>query len=474
MRALIRLLVVLAALAALPASAFGHAVMVGGDPTDASAGNAAPAVVTVRFSEPVTLLAPADMEVVDEDGASVLTGEPRLSPEDARTIVATVRPDLPEQTYTVRFRVVSADSHIIAGARTFAVGPGPVQPPNLGGSTGGGPSITGGWAVSARFLELVGLGGLLGLLAFRWLVWAPVWRSRWASAVPDEERAQVLSWGRDLFWTAFGALAVGAMVAEAYLLVTYSASALGTTVTDALRDTAGIGDVLSTTRLGELLQRRGALLFGLFAIGVWQFLAEFGGRGEPREAAPTGARLPAALMAGLVLVVLYSISSQGHASQAPLAPLQIGADVVHLAAAAVWVGGLALLGLTLLRVPRLAPTGGSRLGTAVLARFSAVALVALAVVVVTGTVRSVGQLSDPAQLWDTAYGRSILIKVGLMALVAAIAMRNRRIVNTLVLMARPSRAGVVAVRRAVTLELGLALGIVLVASLLVAQVPGRV
>jgi len=473
-RTLIRLVLVIAALAALPASALAHAVVLSSTPAEGSAGNAPPSEVRVQFSEPVTLLAPTDMEVVGEDGESVVAGSPRVAPDDARTIVAPVRSGLSEQTYTVRFRIVSADSHIIAGVRAFAVGPGPVQPPNLGGTGGGGPSITGGWAVSARFLELVGLGGLLGLLTFRWLVWAPVWRSRWAAAAPAEERERVLSWGRDMFWMAFGALAVGAMVAEAYLLVTYSASALGTTVLEALRNSAGIGDVLSTTRLGGLLQRRGALLFGVFAIGVWQFLAEFGGRGEPRPAGPMGARMPSALMIGLVLVVLYGISAQGHASQAPWAPVQIGADIIHLAAAAVWIGGLALLAVCLLRVPRLAPASGPRLGTALLARFSAVALIALAVVVLTGTVRSVGQLSDPAQLWETAYGRSILIKVGLMALVGAIAMRNRRIVNTLVLMARPSRAGVVAVRRAVTLELALALGIVLVASLLVAQVPGRV
>jgi hypothetical protein len=39
-----------------------------------------------------------------------------------------------------------------------------VADPYLAGAASGGPSETSPWAVSARFLELVGLGGLLGLL----------------------------------------------------------------------------------------------------------------------------------------------------------------------------------------------------------------------------------------------------------------------------------------------------------------------
>lgn len=279
----------LALLAALPASALAHAVPVSSSPGDGSSGNPAPRDVRVRFSEAVTLLAPTDVEIVDEDGRSAVGGAARVAPDDARAAVTPLRPGLPEGTYTVRYRVVSADSRIVPGVVVFAIGPGPVGLSNLGGgSTRHGPSETGGWAVSARFLELVALGGLLGLLAFRWLVWAPAWRSRWARRVPAEQAAGMLGWGRDVFWVVFGGLAVGSMVAEGSLLVTYSAGALGTTVFQALRDTAGIGDVLATTRLGALMQLRGGLLFGLFAIGAWQFLA------ESATAAPPAPRPPRA------------------------------------------------------------------------------------------------------------------------------------------------------------------------------------
>lgn len=465
----------LALLMLLPALATAHAVVVARSPARDSADNPSPSLVTVRFSEPITLLAPTDMEVIDRSGNSVVSGTPRVSPRDARVIEAPLQKNLPDGTYTVRFRIVSADSHIIPEAYAWAIGPGPVGPPNLGGARNNGPSGTGGWSVSARFLELVGLGGLLGLVAFRWLIWVPAWRTRWVSSLSAADREAALAWGRDTFWVAFGVLAVGSMVAEAYLLVTYSASALGTTLLDTVRDASGIGDVLATTRLGSLLQLRGALLFALFALGAWQFLTEFGSSAQPRAARAGGAPVPSALMAGLVLVVLYGISSQGHASQAPWPVLQIGADIVHIGAGAVWIAGLALVVVTLARLPAAVPGGGgARVATAVLARFSNVAFAAVAAVIATGLVRSVGQLDDPAQLWDTAFGHSILIKVGLLALAGALALRNRKVVTSLQALGAPRVAALRTVRRAAAVELAFGLGIVLVAALLVAQVPGRV
>lgn len=475
MRRLLPLLLAVLALLALPATSLGHAVFLSSDPAAGSTGNEGVTTLTLRFSEPVVLLDPGDLTVVDEEGRSLVAGSPRVVPGAADSIEAELRPDAAEGTYTAQYRVVSADSHIIPGYVTFAVGPGPVGPPNLGGGAAGeGPSITSAWAVSARFLEIVGFGGLLGLMAFRWLVWRPVWGGRWVEGMPDDERATVLAWGRDLYWVVFGVLAVGSMVAEAYLLVTYSASALGTTVWDTLRDAAGIGDILATTRLGSLLQLRGGLLFALFAIGAWQFLAEFGSSREPKPARPTGGAAPAAVMAVLIVVVLYGISSQGHASQAPAPAMQIASDLVHLSAGAVWIAGLALTGWCLYRLPRLAGPGGARVATGLLARFSSVALAALVVVAVTGTIRTVGQLSDPAQLWETDYGQSILIKLGLLLVIAPVALRNRRITNTLVLRRSSNGAALRMVRRAVTAELVAALVIVAVAALLVAQVPGRV
>lgn len=471
-----RLLPILAALVllAMPSLALGHAQLIRSTPQAESPGNASPAAVRMEFSEAVTLLKPTDMEVVNENGESVTAGAAKVTTDNVRAVEVPLAPELPDGTYTVRYRVVSADSHIIPGAYAFGVGPGAVKPPNLGGATSEGPSMTGPWSVSARFFELVCLGGLLGLTAFRWLVWAPAWRSRWTRDLPRATREAGLGWGRDAYWTAFGILAVSAMVAETYLLVVYSAAALGTGVADALTNTTGISTVLSTTRLGSLVQLRGALLFGLFAVGIWQFLAEFGGQQGEKPPEATGPRLPSAVMAGLVVAVLYGIATQGHASQAPWPRVQVAADLAHMVAASTWAAGLAVLWSSLRALRTRMRSGGDRAGTAVLVEFSRVAQWAVAMIVATGIVRSVGELSSVEQLWDTRYGVVLMVKVGLFALVGIFALRNRRIVNTVTRRPQPSAAALAMVRRTLMAEVIGSLVVVAVAALLVAEVPGRI
>jgi len=467
-RALIAL-VALAAVLACAGTALGHAYLVSSAPAAGARLAASPEAVTLTFNEPVEVLRGEDVDVVDEEGAPVSSAPP-TNVADAAQVRVPLRPGLADGTYTVRYKVISPDSHIIPGVFVFGVGEGELGEPYFSGSGSSGPSETGPWGVSSRFLEMVGLGGLIGLMAFRWLVWAPTLRR--SEDLPDDERTAVLTWGRDLYWVGFGILAVGAMLAEGYLLVVQSASVLGTGVWDALGDATGISQVLGDTRFGSLVQLRGGLLFALFAIGAIQFIREYGSAGSPRAPTAAGGRIPALLMAALLASVLGGIAAQGHASVAPLSWLQVSAQLVHVVAVAVWVTGLALVALVHLRMPAVAPTAGPSVAARVLAQFSRVALIAVAVAVLTGVVRSLGELDDPAELWGTAYGRSILYKVALLCPIALLALYNRRIVTALRRVARPNMPTLQMVRRMAGAELALSLAIVVVASLLVAQVPG--
>jgi copper transport protein len=130
------------------------------------------------------------------------------------------------------------------------------------------------------------------------------------------------------------------------------------------------------------------------------------------------------------LVALGSISAQGHASVARLPALQIPVDALHATCAAFWVGGLVMLVIWLLRLPRVAGEGGRTVGGIVLARFSQLALIAVALIVLTGVVRAFGEMNSPADLWETSYGWTILVKIGLLAIASILAMRTRRVVTT--------------------------------------------
>ena len=463
-------LALLAALAFAP-GALAHALVEEISPADRARLDSGPGRVEVRFTEPVQLLQQSDLTVVDARGEPVSSGPGAVQQADASVIEVPVRPRLAPGSYTVRWRVVSSDGHIIPGASVFAVGDVPLAAPYLGGPGGGtGPTETSAWSVTARWVELVGIGGLLALLLFRVLVWRSAWRP--PPRMPDGERDAALSWARDAWWIGFGVLALVALVGEALVLVVKTAASMGTSVWGALADPAGIVRVLADTRFGDLLQVRTLALFVLFALGVWRFLAEYRSDDAPEPRDADGGLWPMLLMVVPALVAIGSLSAQGHASTTGTPAVQVPVDALHAAMASAWIGCLAIIAVYLLRLPRVAGAGGRLVGGLALARFSALAVIAVALLVATGVVRAFGQMSSPADLWETSYGWTILVKVGLLAVAIVLALRARRVVSAIRRRPGPPNTATLAiVRRNAWVEVGITLVIVAFSALLVGQVP---
>jgi copper transport protein len=93
---------------------------------------------------------------------------------------------------------------------------------------------------------------------------------------------------------------------------------------------------------------------------------------------------------------------------------------------AIWVGGVAML---LLAVPvatrRLDAPARTPLLAAVVARFSVLALAAVGTLVASGVLQSIAELHAIAELWESAFGRAILVKVALLSGLIAIGAWNR-------------------------------------------------
>src|SRR3954466_11467517 len=119
-RVVVTALAVVAGFLAVAPAASAHAGLLSSSPADRAELPEAPTRVILGFSERVELLRPSDVTVVDEDGRPVTTGGAKTSPRDASIVEVPVRPGLPPASYTVRYRIVSADSHIVDGDTTFA------------------------------------------------------------------------------------------------------------------------------------------------------------------------------------------------------------------------------------------------------------------------------------------------------------------------------------------------------------------
>jgi copper transport protein len=371
-------LVGLLLLVAPPASA--HAMLAGSDPAADAVLTAPPTTVDLVFNESITLL-PDSVRVFGPDGTRVDAGTVAHTHNDAATAGVAVRPDLPDGTYLVSYRVVSADSHPVEGAYTFVIGH-PSRTPAAAPPVDGSRSVDVALGFS-RWLTYA--GSALGLGGFAFLVWC--WPVGWS-----ERRARLLVGGGVVVLTA------GTMLALV-LKGPYDAGVGLAHATDAHL----LRDVLGTT-YGRALDAR------LLLIAVLVLLLTY------REHVPARwlAAAPAVLLAGAGV----SFALCGHPAAGGHRPLAIGSDTVHVAAMSIWLGGLTLLLGAVLRRDR------AELTSPVM-RFSTLATGAVALLIASGTYQTLREVGSWDVLFHTHYGHVLLVKLGIVALAFCAASGSR-------------------------------------------------
>jgi copper transport protein len=448
-----------AGLALGPAPADAHAELISTEPASGEQLDAAPERVVLRFSESVDVSDDA-VEVLTAGGDQVDVGDPgHLDGE--RSSVAIDLPDLDDGTYVVSWRVLSSDSHPVSGAFTFGVGDAAA-----GLSDADAQALVDDALAGAGSDRLVGVSyGIVRFAAFAGLVvligGAVFVAALWPSGAEDPRARRILAgaWG----------VAFGATVLSIPLQATY---AVGGSLADAF-DPSVIGDELGA-RTGRAWLVRLVLLGAVAVVGPRLARRATEGR--------TQGLLPTTVVGGLAL--LATITVTGHAVSGDLVGLAVVADLVHLSAVSVWLGGLALL-LGAVLWP--AGVGDSR-AEAIATRFSDVAFGAVMVIVASGVVQAWRQLGSWDALVDTSYGRLLLVKVGFFVLMVAAAAASRSWVRqrararmaSLALSPGPGavraspsgRAPLSVLRRSVAAEIGLAVAVLAVTAALVNAVPG--
>jgi copper resistance protein D len=171
---------------------------------------------------------------------------------------------------------------------------------------------------------------------------------------------------------------------------------------------------------------------------------------------------PPLLLSALAAAALATLAWVGHAGAGEGVPGLIHrlADIAHLLAAAIWIGTLALLLMSITdpAVPR------ASLASA-LQRFSIVGTIVVALLIGTGLV-NVWAIAgiDIANLVTTDYGRVLLVKLLLFAGMLAFAALNRWRYTPMLM--RDRAASAAPLRRSLSLELSLALALLAAVALL--------
>ena len=130
--------------------ASAHSVLLATDPAKGAKLDRGPAQVSATFNEPLQTVFGA-MTVVGPDANLWSTGDPRVS---GAVISVALRPLGPAGSYTVNYRVTSADGHVVTGSWAFELttpGSGTPGPPAASTAATGGipvwPFVAGGAAV---------------------------------------------------------------------------------------------------------------------------------------------------------------------------------------------------------------------------------------------------------------------------------------------------------------------------------------
>ncbi len=469
--------------------AAAHVDFVGSSPANVSTVQSPITDVVLEYSgdaDPIR----DEFRIEDAAGASVSIASVR---NDGTTkVVVTAAEPLPTGRNKVTWALRGADGHKMSGTIAFTVSaaataqsPSANPPPSLSASAtpdGAVPATSadvvesvssspstfeavaalGRWIVYGAALFIVG--------AFAYLVWVHRGsRAEGRRIVFLIRRAAVL-------------LVAGAIVEWFAQLAVYNSGGIGDLVS-----VAAWGEVVSSGfAIGTALRIIGAVLVLRFvalevvaedpvdisALDNLDLLSEFSpttsGTTAVASRVPALARVrvesgPLAFLG--VALLIASEAFIGHTASVQPRALVLLSDAAHLTAAGVWVSGVWLLGWTLWRRNRRGePLDVRRLAT----RFSVLATWALVAVSLSGVALGWAILRSPSNLWTTEFGRVLLVKVSLVAVLGGIGLHNQRTV--IPSLGTPS--GDERFRRTIAVESGLFLGVLLLTALLVAASPG--
>ncbi len=371
------------AILVIPVAASAHALLSASSPPAGARLGTAPGVVSLEFDQQLNPTL-SHATVIDPTGRR-WNGEVD-SAQEIRVPLATNAAGV----YQVDWTSVSADDgHHIAGTFTFDVGVAGAAAPDVAANAVPGPQPSDIAIGAIKWVEALSLLFLAGQVLIRRLAMRP----------------PALQWVTLSFRASSIALSAGLVVVWA-------------------EATVGSGGHSPAEYAAFFNNLSGAALIARLVFEILTLVAVVRG----------WRTLPLWLAGALVM-----LAAGGHAAGADPAWYGITLDAVHLIAAGLWAGGIAALAAV-------RPPGGWRSTEArpLLNRFTPVALAAFAATVVAGGLEAITQLGSIQALFNTAYGRVLLVKMVLVACMLPLSAMAWRLKRPRVRVEAALAAGVVA------------------------------
>ena len=475
-------------LAVVPAG-FAHAKLLRSEPSAKGTLKESPKTVVLWFSEELESQF-STIVVTDQNGRHVDKNDVGLAEGNKRLQISLE--DLSSGTYTVDWKALSTDQHTMKGKFTFTVAtpaasvqtspspqnaasrgqPTPMQVPVTAEKKESMEESGNGWTQSVvRWFEYLPMMMLFGGFAFYLFALKPAINQ--AQGVAETEKHNAVDAGvRRVVRFALLSICI-LIVASIAELVLQAATVFDKPIPQALSP-ALLSQVIMKTGFGAAWRLEAFAVFGLLLLVLYLIR---------RVKQPSTSEHTALCGAGLIASALLLIAPTwtGHAAAAANQyPFAKTNDWLHLAAAGIWVGGLFHLGLTTPKaIANLAAKERLRVVHRLIPIFTRLAIASTILMVLTGVYNGWMHIDRFGELWGTAYGKTLSLKVLLV-----IPMLILGGVNTFILHPRASRLikdsdseGSAAVdqnfSRSVQIEALLGVVVLFVAAILVFQQPAR-
>ncbi|EHF3619090.1 copper resistance protein [Listeria innocua] len=355
-----------------------HAYLENSNPADQSHIKTAPEKVTLVFNEEIEADFPL-IEVKDSSGKRVETGKTAVSKKNDHMVEASLPAELKADVYSVSWRVVSADGHTVSGVISFKLGDtkATFQSTEV-------PSNAFDLQISSvqKAILYIGFSLFIGMLVFG------------LGLYPRKEQltAKITTRLKKIIWFALAFLGTALLMQ----LFVQTSITTGVSISESFQPDKLAAFLTTKTGyiwLSELISWLVLVIFTVIMVRKnkqWSWFALL------TESA-------------LIGYLIFAKAQNGHAAASADKIVSITADMLHMIAASVWVGGILVL---LFVLPK---TGKAR---EVWSRFAIVAIIAVASILVSGLLMAVMNIGQMANLFTTNYGKILLFKIGLFLLMA--------------------------------------------------------
>ena len=414
----------LVAILAFPLALSAHARLRRSEPSAEARLATAPTSLRLWFTERPELSF-TRIRLRGPDSSDVALGVLERMADDPTGVMLPIATTLRRGTYTVSWRTAAADGHATTGSFSFDVAteamPVTASAPmdtmrgtarsnslvHVDSTAAVAPALN--VSAATRWLEFMAILAVVGAVVFRLVVLRlPANAASGALLLPADARAELADSARRLGQSALVLLLIAALSR----LYAQGSAVIGP---DRPFDRSALATILSTTWGHGWL------------VGVTGIALAAAGFGIVRYARTDAGWLVAALGA---LAIAMTPALTGHASATRPVALARAADGLHVIAASAWLG--ALLSLLFAALPMVRGTramreiGSGPLVASLVRSFHPLALTCATIVVFSGLIATWLRLPTLDALWESTYGRVLLLKLAFVAIVLILGAVNWR------------------------------------------------